>query len=96
MHTLADVEVEWDPEKARLNLQKHGVDFADAGTAFHDEMAITIPDDDPDEERFVTLAADALGRLLVIVYTWRGPRVRLISARPATRRERSQYEGKRR
>ncbi len=90
------MEVEWDPEKARLNLQKHRVDFADAATALHDEMGITVPDDDPDEERFVTLASDALGRVLVLVYTWRGPRIRLISARPATRRERRQYEGKRR
>lgn len=88
------MEVEWDPEKARLNLQKHGVDFADAATALHDEMAITIPDDDPDEQRFVTLASDVLGRVLVVVYTWRG--IRLISARPATRRERKQYGGKRR
>jgi uncharacterized DUF497 family protein len=90
------VEVEWDAAKARSNLQKHGVDIADAATALHDEMAITIPDDDPDEERFVTLASDALGRVLVIAYTWRGPRIRLISARPATRKERRQYEGKRR
>jgi hypothetical protein len=90
------VEVEWDAEKAKLNLEKHGVDFADAATALHDEMAITIPDDDPDEQRFVTLASDALGRVLVVVYTWRGPRIRLISARPATRGERRQYEGKRR
>jgi hypothetical protein len=96
VHTLAAVEVEWDAAKARSNLHRHGVDFADAATALYDEMAITIPDDDPDEERFVTLAADALGRVLVIAYTWRGPRVRLISARPATRRERRQYEGKRR
>ena len=68
------MEVEWDPEKARLNLQKHGVDFADAATALHDEMAITIPDDDPDEQRFLTLASDALGRVLVMAYTWRGLR----------------------
>jgi uncharacterized DUF497 family protein len=90
------VEAEWDAEKARLNLRKHGVDFADAATALHDDIAITILDDDPDEQRFVTVGADALGRVLVIVYTWRGPRVRLISARRATRRERLQYEGKRR
>jgi uncharacterized DUF497 family protein len=96
VHTLAGVDVEWDTAKARSNLQKHGVDFADAATALHDEMAITIPDDDPDEERFVTLASDALGRILVVAYTWRGPRARLISARAATRRERRQYEGKRR
>jgi hypothetical protein len=93
---MAGVEVEWDAVKARSNLQKHGIDFADAATALHDEMAITIPDDDPDEQRFATLATDALGRVLVIAYTWRGPHVRLISARRATRKERRQYEGKRR
>jgi uncharacterized DUF497 family protein len=56
----------------------------------------TVPDDDPDKERFVTLATDALGRLLVVVYTWRGAGPRLISARRATPSERRQYEGKRR
>jgi uncharacterized DUF497 family protein len=90
------VEVEWDAAKARSNFQKHGIDFADAATALQDEMAITIPDVDPDEQRFVTVATDALRRVLVIAYTWRGPRIRLISARPATRKERRQYEGKRR
>jgi len=59
-------------------------------------MAITVPDEDPDEERFVTLATDALGRLLVVVYTWREAGLRLISARRATLSERRQYEGKRR
>jgi uncharacterized DUF497 family protein len=90
------VEVEWDEAKARTNLRKHGVDFADAATALHDEMAITVPDDDPDEERFVTVATDALGKLLVVVYTWREAGPRLISARRATPAERRQYEGKRR
>jgi hypothetical protein len=89
------VDVEWDEEKAKENLRKHGVDFADAATVFTDPMAITIPDEAADEERFVTLAADALGRTLVVSYTWRGNRPRLISARKATRRERTQYEGKR-
>ena len=86
---------EWDPEKAAANLRKHGVDFADAETALRDEMALTVPDDDPDEARFVTLGVDALGRLLVVVYEWRGDDVRLISARKANRSERRQYEGKR-
>lgn len=90
------MEVEWDAGKARTNLRKHGVDFADAATALHDEMAITVPDDDPDEERLVTLATDALGRHLVVVYTWREAGPRLISARRATPMERRQYEGKRR
>jgi hypothetical protein len=86
---------QWDPEKAVANLRKHGVDFADAETALHDEMAMTMPDDDPEEQRFVTLATDALGRLLVVVYEWRDDDVRLISARKADRSERRQYEGKR-
>lgn len=90
------MEVDWDPDKARINLRKHGVDFSDAATALHDEMAITVPDEGPDEQRFITLATDALGRVLVLAYTWRGPGIRLISARHATRRERAQYEGKRR
>jgi hypothetical protein len=85
----------WDPEKAAANLRKHGVDFADAATALSDEAALTIPDDAGGEERFVTLGMDALGRVLVVVYTWRGDDVRLISARRATARERRRY-GKRR
>jgi uncharacterized DUF497 family protein len=69
------------------------VDFADAALALEDERALTIPDDaTTTEQRFITLAMDPLGRLLVIVYAWRGERIRLISARKATRRERKQYE----
>ena len=89
-------DFEWDEEKAKENLEKHGIDFADAATAFSDTMALTMPDPASDEEdRFVTLGTDALERLLVISYTWREDRIRLISARRATRRERRQYEGKR-
>lgn len=87
--------VEWDPEKAAINLQKHRVDFADAATALEDEAALTRGDASSEEERFVTLGMDALGRLLVVVYTWRVDEIRLISARPANARERRQYEGKR-
>ena len=80
---------EWDGHKAESNLRKHGVDFADAATVLLDHMALTIRDDSADdEERFVTLGADALGRCLVVVYTWRQGVVRLISARKATSRER--------
>jgi len=90
------VELEWDPRKAIANLRKHGVDFADAGTVLHDEQAITIPDESSDaEDRFITLGMDALGRVLVVVYTWRGDRPRLISARKATPRERRHYGGTR-
>lgn len=88
-------DVEWDPRKAAANVRKHGIDFADGATVLHDERAITIRDDDEEEERYVTIGMDALGRVLVIVYTWRGDRPRLIPARPATRQERRQYEGNR-
>jgi len=54
-------DVEWDPRKAAANLKKHGVDFAEAATVFHDEQAITIREDHGDEERYVTLGMDAMG-----------------------------------
>ena len=87
--------VEWDSAKAAENLQKHGVDFADAVLVFEDEMALTMPDDDTDEQRHVTVGMDALGRVLVVVYVWRDEDPRLISARKATATERRQYESKR-
>ena len=89
------MEFDWDPRKAIINRRRHGIDFADAGTVFHDDRAITIPDeeDSDEEDRFVTLGMDVLGRILVVVYTWREDLPRLISARKATVRERRQYEG---
>jgi uncharacterized DUF497 family protein len=90
------VEIEWDGEKAASNLRSHGVDFADAATVLSDDMAITIMEDsEDDEERHVTLGLDALGRCLVVVYTWRGEKARLISARKAAKSERQRYESKR-
>ena len=86
------MEFEWDPDKATGNFEKHGIDFADAALVLYDDLAVTVPDDDADEERFVTLGTDALGRLLVVVYTWRDERIRIISARRATRKERRRYE----
>lgn len=86
------VKVEWDPAKAKVNLRKHGVRFADAATALEDVMAISVRDEGVDEERWVCIGLDSLGRVLVVVYTWRGEQVRLISARPATQREVHQYE----
>jgi len=85
-------DVEWDPRKATANLKKHGVDFADAATVFHDDEAVTIREDAEGEDRYITIGMDALGSLLV--YTWRGDRPRLISARKAEPREREQYGSK--
>ena len=84
---------EWDPEKARSNLAKHGVRFADAVAALEDDLGLTLRDPDSDaEERFVTLGLDAFERLLVVVYTWRGEHLRILSARKASPAERRQYE----
>jgi uncharacterized protein len=88
------MDYEWDPDKARSNLQKHIISFADAVTIFLDDLAITIEDDFPCEERFVTIGTDALGRILIVVYTYRENIIRIISARKATLREREQYQGK--
>lgn len=87
---------EWNAAKAKANLRKHGIDFADVATALEDESALTMQDAfSAEEERWITLGMDALGRLLVVVYTWRGDQIRLISARQATVREWREYEGKR-
>ena len=85
-------DFEWDTNKAQTNLSKHKVDFADAATVFEDDLAITIPDNGSDEERFVTIGMDALARLLIVVYMYRGDAIRIISARKATARERREYE----
>ena len=83
----------WDAAKARSNFAKHGVRFADAVTALEDDFALTIRDPFvQDEERWVTVGMDAMDRLLVVVYTWRGDEIRLISARKASAGERRQYE----
>lgn len=82
---------EWDRKKAASNLRRHGVDFADAVTALEDELALTIDDDYPNEQRFITTGSDATGQILVVIYTFRGENIRIISAREATPRERRQY-----
>ncbi len=86
--------LEWDPTKAERNLAKHGVSFAEAATAFGDALSITIddPDHSKDEERSITIGASYHGRLIVVAHTERGDRVRIISARAATRAERKSYE----
>ena len=87
------MEVEWDPNKAAINLQKHDVRFSDAESVLFDPNALSFEDMTAQgEPRFITIGMDHLWRLLVVVYTDRGNRVRLISARSATRSERQKYE----
>ena len=84
---------QWDPKKAASNREKHGIDFADAVGVFEDEGALTIKEQYvAGEQRFVTMGMDFLGRVLVVVYTYRDDDIRLISARTATKRERRAYE----
>ena len=86
---------QWNPAKAASNREKHGVDF-DAVGVFEDEWALTIKEEYiAGEQRFVTMGMDFLGRVLVVVYTYRDDDIRLISARTATNRERREYERKR-
>ena len=91
MHTV-HMGVEFDQAKARANLRKHRVSFADAEQALRDDRAVTIEDPDAEgEPRFVTLGMDSLGRILVVVHTPRGKNTRLISARKASSREARHY-----
>jgi hypothetical protein len=88
------VEFEWDPKKAASNLRKHGVAFDEASTAFGDQLSITVPDPAHSrrEKRFVLIGTSARERVLVVVHTDRDGRVRIISARRATKKERAQYK----
>jgi uncharacterized protein len=85
---------ERNPKKARLNVKTHGVSFDEASTAFRDPLSQTIGDPlhSDDEERFVLIGRSIQGRLLVIVHTDVGERIRIISARLATKKERYRYE----
>jgi uncharacterized DUF497 family protein len=88
------MEFEWDPEKATANIQKHKVEFSEAATVFGDFFSATVPDPDhsTDERRYLTIGISARGRPLIVAYAQRGERIRLISARKLTRRERRDYE----
>lgn len=85
---------EWDTQKAASNLRTHGVGFDEASTVFGDPLALLMPDPDHsvEETRYILLGRSNRQRLLVIAFAERPPRTRLISARRATRRERSKYE----
>jgi uncharacterized DUF497 family protein len=88
------VEFAWDPDKAAENLRKHGVDFVEASTIFGDPLEVTIPDPahSEGEARFLSLARSATDRVLVVAYTEREGRIRIIHARVAEPKERRAYE----
>jgi len=85
---------EWDPAKAAANLRRHKVSFAEAASVFLDPLALTFSDPDPsdEEDREITIAFSSRQRALFVSHCERGDRIRIISARKATRRERFQYE----
>jgi uncharacterized protein len=85
---------EWDSNKAKVNLAKHGISFEEASTVFGDPRSLTIPDPvhSAVENRFVIIGSSHRGKLLVVVHTERGENIRIISARLASRRERRTYE----
>lgn len=88
------MKIKWDPKKARANLRKHKVSFEEAATALQDPMAATGPDPDHSigEDRYITFAVSAVGRLLVISHSDDSDNIRIISARIASRGERKIYE----
>jgi uncharacterized protein len=88
-----ELEFEWDEQKAKTNQRKHGVSFEEAKSIFQDPFSITI--NDPlhslNEERFVDIGISTKLRLLVVVYTQRGTKIRLISCRKASLQEEKIY-----
>ena len=89
------MEIKWDPKKAEANRRKPGTEFLDAVIVFDDDRGITLLDENPTEERYVTFGMHAPRSVLAVYYTLRGNTIRIISARRATFREYTQYEDKR-
>jgi uncharacterized DUF497 family protein len=88
------LEFEWDPKKAARNLRMHRVSFEEAASVFNDRFATVYEDPDHShyERRYLSIGASAHGRLLIIAYSYRGVRIRIINARQVTKQEREMYE----
>jgi uncharacterized DUF497 family protein len=93
-HDPDEIEVEWDTNKETINRKKHGLGFYEAATVFFDPLSLTVPDDEHSigEQRHNILGESEYGDLLVVTFTERGTRLRIISARYATKREKKEYE----
>jgi uncharacterized DUF497 family protein len=87
-------EVEWDERKNDLNKKDHQVSFDEAATVFDDPLALIVPDDEHSfgERRYDIIGESILGRILVVTYTERGDRIRVVTARTPTRGELRDYE----
>lgn len=89
----SDLNFEWDEDKAQINFRKHKVSFDEAKTVFNDPLSITIEDPDhSEEERFIDIGVSAKGKVLIVAYTERKSKLRIISCRKATDSERRKYE----
>ena len=88
------MEFEWDPKKAIHNVRKHRVSFEEASSVFNDVLATVYedPDHSANEKRYLMIGTSAKGRLLNVSFADRGRRIRIISARKLTRREKKLYE----
>ena len=88
------MEFEWDPQKAARNLRKRSISFTEASTVFDDPLSVTVPDPDhsADEDRFIIVGQSHRRRSLIVSFTERGDRFRIISARELTRAESESYE----
>lgn len=85
----------WDSDKAKSNLVKHGINFVDLEPVFYDVNALSIEDNYAIwEQRFIVTGSDIFGRILTVVYTYRGNYIRIISARHASKKEKIYYERK--
>jgi uncharacterized DUF497 family protein len=93
---MEETKFEWDPEKAKKNLKKHGVSFEEASTIFDDPLYISFLDEEhsDEEERHITIGMSVKARLLMAAHTARRNLTRLISARKATKNEEKFYNEK--
>jgi len=89
------MDIVWDPNKARINKNKHKISFSDVEPIFYDPNTLSYEDGDSiNEQRFIATGSDALGRIITVVYAYRNNQIRLISARRASKQERCYYEKK--